>query len=211
MSGSEGDRFIGKSLEDMKDIMNEMRAVDEVAEPDPKEWHPVGDGTPLGAWLETTDRPDEERNQNTCIARIIAIGEEVEWCEKGMPGRTTVTHTTFAPPTHWRWPEKKVQRPDEILTEAGALFKARNAVYGDNWNMVGNVLQGMFPNGVTLKTAHDHNRFHILSLMAVKMTRYTVNWNKGGHQDSIRDNTVYSAMQEFIDALGSGEDGKTRV
>lgn len=93
-----------------------------------------------------------------------------------------------------------MKKAHDILREAADLFQERNAVYGDNFKMVGEVMVGLFPNGVTLKTAHDHNRFHILMLLAVKLTRYTVNWEKG-HQDSIRDATVYGAMLEMIDSM----------
>ena len=93
---------------------------------------------------------------------------------------------------------KNEKMAHDILREAAKTFEERNAVYGSNYKMVGEVMVGLFPDGITLKTAHDHNRFQILMLMAVKLTRYTVNWEKG-HHDSIRDNTVYSAMLEMID------------
>lgn len=97
-------------------------------------------------------------------------------------------------------------RTDEILTEAAATFKARNAVYGDNYKRVGEVMVALFPNGVTLKTTHDWERMHIFLLGIVKQTRYCNNWEQGGHADSIRDNTVYSAMLESIDSMGPGSD-----
>ena len=90
------------------------------------------------------------------------------------------------------------KRADEILTEAAATFKERNAEYGDNWKMVGKVMHGLFPCGVILSTSDDWNRMHILLLKVVKLTRYTNNW-KHGHLDSIRDDTVYGALLEMID------------
>jgi hypothetical protein len=75
----------------------------------------------------------------------------------------------------------------------------RNKVYGNNYLNVGNAMAAMFPNGVTLKTPDDWNRMHIFFLGIVKQTRYCNNWNKGGHADSMHDNTVYSAMLESID------------
>lgn len=66
------------------------------------EWHPVGPGTPLHAWLET--KRDGEEGFNVCSARIMFIGDDVEWVEKET-GRTTITHHSFAAPTHWRWPD----------------------------------------------------------------------------------------------------------
>ncbi len=68
-----------------------------------KKWHPVGPGMPLHTWLDT--RREGEVGENVCLARIMFLGDEPEWVEKD-GGRTTITHSTFAPPTHWRWPAK---------------------------------------------------------------------------------------------------------
>lgn len=89
---------------------------------------------------------------------------------------------------------------DEFLSEAAATFKSRNAVYGNNYLNVGAAMAALFPEGVSLKTANDHNRFHIFMLGIVKLSRYANNWGAGGHADSMHDNTVYSAMLESIDA-----------
>lgn len=72
-------------------------------------WEEVGPGTPVGVTLETWRKG--ETGTNRCFCRILAIGDEPEWVEEpredhtGTPvsGRTTVTHSTFLPPTHWRW------------------------------------------------------------------------------------------------------------
>lgn len=89
-------------------------------------------------------------------------------------------------------------RASLLLRKAADLFEERNKVYGNNYLMVGAVMQGYFPEGITLKTQDDFNRFHIFMLEVVKNTRYCNNWNKP-HQDSNADNTVYSAMREMID------------
>ena len=89
-------------------------------------------------------------------------------------------------------------KPDEILIEAGKLFKARNGVYGDNYFNVGAALAALFPRGVHLLTEDDHLRFHIYMLILVKLSRYANNW-KEGHRDSIHDAIVYCAMLESID------------
>lgn len=91
-------------------------------------------------------------------------------------------------------------KAQDILRQCADLFEERNKVYGDNYKNVGVAMTGFFPDGVTLKTVDDFNRFHIFMLGVVKMTRYCNNWEKGGHADSIRDNTVYSAMLEHIDS-----------
>ena len=42
-------------------------------------------------------------------------------------------------------------------------------------------------------------------LKIVKQTRYVMNWDKGGHADSILDDTVYGAMLLEIDQMISDE------
>lgn len=96
----------------------------------------------------------------------------------------------------------------KILEEAAKTYAERNAVYGDNFVVVGSVMAAMFPRGVTLTTADDWNRLHILLLGVVKQTRYVENWSRGGHQDSIRDHTVYGAMLEAIDREISSRGGE---
>jgi len=91
-------------------------------------------------------------------------------------------------------------RADEILREAAKTFSEKNAVYKDNYLMVGQIMKDLFPSGINLKTEHDHNRFHILMLLVVKLSRYAIAWEEGGHQDSIRDAAVYAAMLEMIDS-----------
>lgn len=75
------------------------------------EWQPVGPGTPCGVYLET--KREGESGTNVCFCRILCLGDEPEWIERGrvsqitdapMSGRTTITHSTFLAPTHWRWP-----------------------------------------------------------------------------------------------------------
>lgn len=85
-----------------------------------------------------------------------------------------------------------------ILKEAAAIFEDRNAAYGENWRKVGPLMAQLFGK-ITLETAEDYNRFHILMLAVVKLTRYVQNWDKGGHEDSANDSAVYWAMLQSID------------
>lgn len=62
------------------------------------DWIPVGPETPTGVWLQT--RREGEKGTNICSLRR-GDGFD-EWVEMGRYGRTTVTHSTFLPPTHWR-------------------------------------------------------------------------------------------------------------
>jgi hypothetical protein len=95
---------------------------------------------------------------------------------------------------------------DQFLEEGAATFKARHAVYGDNYRLVGKVMTGMFPDGVTLKTEDDWNRMHILLLGIVKDTRYCQNWSRGGHADSLLDGAVYRCMLLASDQEINGEE-----
>ena len=77
-----------------------------------------------------------------------------------------------------------------------ATYEERNAVYGDNYKNVGNVLAAMFPGGMAL-TEEDHfTRWHLFELIIVKLTRFAN--SKLEHQDSIHDVAVYAAMLEHI-------------
>jgi hypothetical protein len=92
-------------------------------------------------------------------------------------------------------------KADQILSEAAKTFAERNKVYGDNYLNVGRAFVALFPEGLTLKTVKDFNRFHLFMLSVVKLTRYCNNWDNGGHQDSIHDSTVYNAMVESVDGM----------
>ncbi len=82
---------------------------------------------------------------------------------------------------------------DQILDEAAQTFRDRNAVYGDNFKMVGKMMQVLFPNGVPPElVVQDH--FHLFELVLVKLSRYAI--SNLSHVDSIRDLAVYAAMCE---------------
>lgn len=87
----------------------------------------------------------------------------------------------------------------QILCEMAETYRERNKVYGDNWRKVGDFLAALFPNGVTLEKPEDHNRYHFLVMIAVKLTRYAQNWDRGGHEDSLLDSAVYSAILAELD------------
>lgn len=85
-------------------------------------------------------------------------------------------------------------RPDKILEEAAALFRQRNALYGDTHEQVGRVLHALgFATG-----ERDANRLFLITQIANKLTRYAALAGRGGHKDSARDMIVYAAMLEEI-------------
>ena len=88
--------------------------------------------------------------------------------------------------------------PDKILEAAAKTNRQKRLEYGDNYVKMGPVLQALFPKGLKISSARDWNRLHLLIMIAVKLSRYSENWAKG-HQDSLRDAAVYTAMLESFD------------
>lgn len=86
------------------------------------------------------------------------------------------------------------------LREMADLFEKRNAVYKDNYRMVGRIMAVLFPEGLTLKTEDDFNKFHLYMLAIVKQSRYAINYVKG-HTDSLDDEIVYLSMVNALDSL----------
>lgn len=99
--------------------------------------------------------------------------------------------------------KKKVKQtlPGNNLRRGGDTYDVRNKVYGDNFKRVGAVMAGMFPNGVVLRTAEDHERYHLFELKIVKLTRFAVSGLV--HIDSIHDDMVYSSMVESLITPGT--------
>lgn len=85
--------------------------------------------------------------------------------------------------------------PAIILDEMADTFRQRNAVYGDNYKMVGKLMAIFFPNGVPKEVLHS-DQFHLFELKLVKLSRFAI--SNLTHIDSIHDDAVYSAMIESI-------------
>ena len=85
------------------------------------------------------------------------------------------------------------------LISAAKTFEERNEVYGDTYKRHGDVSLALFPDGVTLETAEDQNRYACLNMIIGKLTRYATNFEEGGHQDSLHDISVYAAMLNELD------------
>ncbi len=84
--------------------------------------------------------------------------------------------------------------PADLLAKMADTYRERNAVYGDNWRNMGNVMLSLFPGGVHLDTADKFKVWHLFELIVVKLTRFA-NSNMS-HADSIHDIAVYAAMIE---------------
>lgn len=85
-----------------------------------------------------------------------------------------------------------MQTADKVMEQMLATFRERGKVYKANYLMIGEVLAVMFPEGITLKTAEDHNKWHLFLLTMIKATRLA---NTGlNHEDSGLDMAVYASM-----------------
>jgi hypothetical protein len=83
----------------------------------------------------------------------------------------------------------------DVLQQAADTYRARNKVYGDNYRMVGPIMQTMFPQGAPAELLGS-DQFHLFELIIVKLTRFAI--SNLTHQDSIHDAAVYAAMIEGI-------------
>jgi hypothetical protein len=86
----------------------------------------------------------------------------------------------------------------EILRKAATTYEERNRLYGDNYKKFGPVMEAIFPKGVALRSAEDHTRFGVFVQCVSKLTRYSENFDRGGHADSAHDLSVYAAMLEEL-------------
>jgi len=88
-----------------------------------------------------------------------------------------------------------------ILEEARKTFEERGKVYGPTYKRHGDIMKALFPEGLTLETAEDFNRYHLLDLIVVKLNRYAVSFERGDtHIDSMHDLAIYGVMLEERDS-----------
>jgi hypothetical protein len=91
--------------------------------------------------------------------------------------------------------KEKDKTAADILAAGADTFRERNAVYGDNYKMVGKIMEVLFPNGVPSDLPFK-DQFHLFELILVKLSRFAISGLT--HQDSIHDAMVYAAMIEAI-------------
>lgn len=97
-------------------------------------------------------------------------------------------------PTTEAKPGRYAQVPT-MLEAMAATSRDRYAVYGDNAMKIGTVMEALFPNGYTARTAADHRMISHLDRIVSKLTRFVNSGCK--HVDSIHDAAVYAAMAEL--------------
>ena len=97
---------------------------------------------------------------------------------------------------HNEKPQVAERNAADVLSEMAQTFRERQKVYGSNYKLVGAAMAAFFPDGVTLRTAEDWNRWHLFELVMVKLSRFAVSMLT--HTDSIHDAAVYAAMVESL-------------
>lgn len=81
----------------------------------------------------------------------------------------------------------------EYMERGAQTYRDRQKQYGDNYKNYGTMMQGLFPNGLTISSREDWNRLGIIHNCVTKLGRYCNNIHTG-HQDSAHDLGVYAFM-----------------
>ena len=88
----------------------------------------------------------------------------------------------------------------ELMKVAGDLYKKKNKDYGDSYKIYGEVMEAMFPKGISFNTKSDFNKFGVLSMLVTKLIRYSNLFATGTiaesepTKDTVIDFGVYSFM-----------------
>ena len=102
-------------------------------------------------------------------------------------------------------PQMAVMRPTNIpdrLTALAADFKKRDA---NGHKHYGEVMMGLFPDGVTLGSAKDFNHMYLFANMLSKLSDYAARLKKGGAGGSLDSLSIYAQMAAELDEVGAVE------
>ena len=95
-----------------------------------------------------------------------------------------------------------VKSVTQAIKDLARIHEDRRPLYGDDFLHVGEVMLGLFPRGLTLRTSVDFNRFVLLVHQVTKVSRYAQCMAKGqGHPDSLDDISVYAQLLQHFDSL----------
>ena len=89
--------------------------------------------------------------------------------------------------------------PSEFLEESKKIMEDRESQYSSNYLNAGGIRKGFFPKGLKLNTEQDFLRYAMISHAIGKISRYCINFEKGGHEDSLKDAINYLSMLGSID------------
>jgi hypothetical protein len=95
-----------------------------------------------------------------------------------------------------------ISGPQICLQDAMQTFAQRGKQYGGNsgeaYKRFGHIMMALFPNGLTINSPEDWNRYGCFHMEVVKIARYAANFEVG-HIDSQHDLIVYASMLESLD------------
>lgn len=80
------------------------------------------------------------------------------------------------------------------LNAALEIANERQPQYGSSYKQFHKQMNAFFPNGVELKTEKDFELYSHFQMCVVKLNRYAMNINNGGHKDSAVDLINFAAM-----------------
>jgi hypothetical protein len=97
---------------------------------------------------------------------------------------------------------EEVKSVPQALSDLSQIHDQRGKDYGEDYLHIGEVLAGMFPDGLHLKNRADFNRFALLILIVTKAGRYATCLSQGrGHVDSLDDLSVYAQLLQRFDSI----------
>lgn len=89
---------------------------------------------------------------------------------------------------------------ETIQKEAYDIYNQRNKIYKDAYkNSSGKIKKIFFPDGITLETEKDFNRWSLFNHIISDLCRYAMTFKEGGHRDSLIDAINYASMLIEID------------
>ena len=91
-------------------------------------------------------------------------------------------------------------RAAKRLEISADTMRDRDAMYGGTDDLHAAAMAAIFRGKIEIRTADDFRRFSLINMMVLKLTRYTANYQEGGHEDSITDLINYSAALAEVDA-----------
>ena len=143
---------------------------------------------PKSQWMAYDDRQDivDMYIANGIAAKVVKIHDTCAYTKPTM-------HPTMQPTITIQEEPAQAANAGELLGAMADCFRGKNAVYGDNYKLVGDIIKVMFPDGVPSELVYNA-QWCLLELILVKLTRWT-NSNLQ-HQDSIHDAAIYCAMAE---------------
>lgn len=97
----------------------------------------------------------------------------------------------------------------EMLREAADLHEAREKEYGNASEQPGEWI-ALLLKDVAPKTGHDWSRFAALFFILMKVGRYVKRFHHGGHDDSMKDISVYATMLRKRD-METPDDGGIKL